>query len=315
MTEFITNKVNPDVLPNLTIWGWDVALYLFLGGIGGGLLIISAALILLRKDGIFSKGERRGEYSGIVQTASLLAPVSLGVGMLFLFIDLEFKLHVWRFYTNFNWQSPMSWGSWLLLLFFPFSFLQIVVVFKGFYNQAPALQHWAHRLEPYLNKIAFVNVHVGAAIGVYTGILLSTFYARPLWSNSVLGFLFLFSGLSSAAALLVLFAPSREKTFYSKMDMYLIALEGFAATLFILGGITGSENMRDAMLMLITGAYAPWFWVLFVLAGLLVPLFLETLEVLGKIRFSPLVPFLVLAGGLSLRFIIVYAGQAVPTFA
>ena len=41
----------------------------------------------------------------------------------------------------------------------------------------------------------------------------------------------------------------------------------------------------------------------------------ETLEALGKIRFSAMVPVLVLIGSLSLRFIIVYAGQAAPTFA
>ncbi|MBF0278840.1 MAG: polysulfide reductase NrfD [SAR324 cluster bacterium] len=314
MTEFITNKVNPAVLPHLEIWGSDVAIYLFLGGLSGGLLVISAAMVLLQNGGIFNKNRPRENYSGMVQVASLLAPVLLGIGMLFLFLDLEFKLHVWRFYTNFNITSPMSWGSWLLILFFPFSALQALVVFKNYYQRAPKFQQLAAVMESQLDKIAFINVHVGLAIGVYTGILLSTFYARPLWSSPALGFLFLFSGLSSAAALLLLFAPREEKTFFSKMDMYLIALEGFAATLFILGGMTGIETAKEAMLLLLVGPYAPWFWVLFVLGGLIVPLLLETFEAIGKIKFTPLVPLLILVGGLSLRFIIVFAGQSVPTF-
>ncbi|MBF0286795.1 MAG: polysulfide reductase NrfD [SAR324 cluster bacterium] len=315
MTELVTNKINPNVIPHLHIWGWDVAIYLFLGGIAGGLLIISAAMILLQKGGIFSPEEQTAEYSRQIQVASLLAPVLLGVGMFFLFLDLEFKMHVWRFYTNFNLTSPMSWGSWALLIFFPFSVFQAIVVCQ--FSQIPRflfLASWESTLKPYLNKIAAVNVHVGMGIGVYTGILLSTYYARPLWSNTVLGFVFLLSGLSSAAALLLLIAPSREKQLYSKIDMYIIAAEGFATTLFILGGITGTENMKNAMLYLIAGPYAPWFWILFVLAGLIIPLVLETLEAIGKIRFSPFVPLLVLIGSISLRFIIVYAGQEIPTF-
>ena len=102
---------------------------------------------------------------------------------------------------------------------------------------------------------------------------------------------------------------------FSKMDMYFISLEGFATTLFIIGGITGSENIRDAMFYLISGPYAPWFWVVFVLGGMIVPLMLETLEAISRIRFTVLVPLLVLTGSLTLRFIIVYAGQAFPTFA
>ncbi len=316
MTEFVTNKINPHVLPNLHIWGWDVAIYLFLGGIAGGLLIISSAMILLQKGGIFNPSERVEEYNKQIQIASLLAPVVLGAGMFFLFLDLEFKTHVWRFYTHFNLTSPMSWGSWALLIFFPFSVFQAIVVCR--FSSKPSflfLARWEKLLEPYLNKIAAVNVHVGMGIGVYTGILLSTYYARPLWSNTVLGFVFLLSGISSAAALLLLIAPSREKQFYTKIDMYIIAAEGFATTLFILGGVTGTESMKNAMFYLIAGPYAAWFWILFVLSGLIIPLILETLEAIGKIRFSPLVPLLVLVGSISLRFIIVYAGQDVPTFA
>ena len=41
---------------------------------------------------------------------------------------------------------------------------------------------------------------LGVVLGIYTGILLSAFGARPLWNSAVLGLLFLISGLSSAAA-------------------------------------------------------------------------------------------------------------------
>ena len=169
--------------------------------------------------------------------------------------------------------------------------------------------------EKNLNLVAMTNVHLGAGVGVYTGILLSTFYARPLWSSAILGFVFLLSGLSAAAALIMLLAPENEKLMFSKIDMYLISLEGFATTLFIVGGITGSENVREAMIYLISGNYAPWFWVVFVFGGMILPLMLETLESLKKVKYSPIVPILVLLGSITLRFVIVMAGQEFPTFA
>ena len=41
-----------------------------------------------------------------------------------------------------------------------------------------------------------------SALGIYTGILLNTMVARPLWNSAILGPLFLFSGLSAGAALI-----------------------------------------------------------------------------------------------------------------
>jgi len=40
---------------------------------------------------------------------------------------------------------------------------------------------------------------------------------------------------------------------------------------------------------------------------------MEGLEVMGKVRYSFIIPVLVLVGSLSLRIIIVYTGQALPT--
>ena len=40
-----------------------------------------------------------------------------------------------------------------------------------------------------------------SALGIYTGILLNTMVARPLWNSAILGPLFLFSGLSAGAAM------------------------------------------------------------------------------------------------------------------
>lgn len=305
MVEIVSNKLNPDVLPHLAIWRWEVPVYLFLGGLAAGLLVISSMSLILRQ---------RAINKPTVKRAALLAPVLLSLGMFFLFLDLAFKVHVWRFYTAFVWTSPMSWGSWMLVVFYPFSVLQAMVVYKEELKAKFGGLGFLDVAEEHLEKIAVVNAHIGVGVGVYTGILLATFYARPLWSNAVLGLLFLLSGLSAAAALMLWMAPETEKRIYSRLDMYLLSLEGFALTVFIIGGLTGDANRAQAMWAFLTGPYAPAFFSITLLGGLLVPLVLETLETLGKTRYTFFVPLLVLIGSLSLRFILVFAGQAMPTF-
>ncbi|OGG98855.1 MAG: hypothetical protein A2600_13020 [Candidatus Lambdaproteobacteria bacterium RIFOXYD1_FULL_56_27] len=305
MIETVTNKLNPQVLPHLQVWGWEVPVYLFCGGLAAGLLVISSGILITRNEANFS-------YT--VRLSALLSPIVLSVGMFALFLDLAYKTHVWRFYTAFVPTSPMSWGSWLLMLFYPLAILQAVLLYEKQLESVGALKGLIGFFRPWKKLLAFVNVHIGSGIGVYTGILLATFYARPLWSNSVLGLVFLLSGMSSATALMLWMAPEEKKRFYSLVDMYLLSLEAFAITVLIIGGVTGSENSHLAMMNLITGNFAPWFWTVSLLGGILVPLSLETLETMGKVRFSPITPALVLVGGLSLRFILVFAGQANPTF-
>ena len=49
----------------------------------------------------------------------MLGLATISLGMLALFLDLEHKLYVWRLYLTMKPWSPMSWGSWILLLVYP----------------------------------------------------------------------------------------------------------------------------------------------------------------------------------------------------
>ena len=156
----------------------------------------------------------------------------------------------------------MSWGSWMLIIFFPLATLQAVIVNERWVGGINLLRNLISS-QPHLNLIAMINVHMGAGMGFTP----ESFF-RPLCKADLVqfhpGLCLSDVGAFIAAALVMLMAPRREKLMFSKMDMYFISLEGFATTLFIIGGITGSENIRDAMFYLISGPYAPWFWVVFV---------------------------------------------------
>ena len=300
VNEIMSTKINPSVLPHLHIWEWHIPIYLFLGGMAGGLLVITSIMIILkRKFGIGPKDEGDGCPCLAIRIGSALSPILLGIGMIFLFLDLAHPLYVWAFYTTIQPTSPMSAGSWILLAFFPLAILQAMLLNK---KQLRSLDVGIiHKIldwtENHMTLVALVNAHIGVGIGIYTGILLSFFSARPLWSSSILGMLFLVSGISAAAALMLLLAPKEEKPIYSTIDANAIWIELVTVGLFVLGGVTGSANSHGAMMHLISGdvqlaglSYMTWFWGIFIAAGLVV------------------------VGGLVLRFLIVYAGQTYHTF-
>ena len=239
----------------------------------------------------------------------------LSLGMFALFLDLEHKLYVWRLYTTFEFTSPMSWGSWILILVFPALLLNTLVeIPKPFRNRIPVFDRISAFIQqrPMLAKnIGVLNMLAGAVLGMYTGILLSALGARPLWSSSMLWVLFLTSGLSSAAALVHMITTDRtERELSAKADNGFLIFELFVFVLFFVGTVTSTQAHRNAAALLLTGSYAAVFWVFVILLGIIIPLTIQLLAVNHKVRHTPVAPLMVIAGGIALRFVIVYAGQA-----
>ena len=305
----VTARGNELIDPSLHIWTWEVAMYLFLGGLTAGIMVFAAFMTLLNKD---------EEAPFATKRLAVLAPIVLSLGMTTLFLDLEHKLFVFRFYTAFQPTSPMSWGAWILIVIYPVAILQILSTFRtGFGFLAALVDGFApgRKLldfcERYRREIAMVAVPFGLALGVYTGILLSAFSARPFWNSGVLGPLFLISGMSTAAALVALVAQRHsEKELFTRIDLVLIIAELSLVALFLVNLGSGSGQQIEALQSIMGGDYTLVFWVLFVGIGLLIPLLLEILEISGINRtFAVLAPVLVLVGGYALRQVMVDVGQ------
>ena len=73
--------------------------------------------------------------------------------------------------------------------------------------------------------------------------------------------------------------------------------------------VSGGSAGAAAAASFLGGTYAAPFFMLVVLAGLVVPFALEWLE-WRRLAPTLMTPILVLVGGLALRFIIVFTGQA-----
>jgi protein NrfD len=305
----VTARSNALIDPSLHIWTWEVAMYLFMGGLTAGIMIIAALMTLRNKDQVAPFATTR---------LALLAPIALSFGMTTLFLDLEHKLFVYRFYTSFQITSPMSWGAWILVVVYPISVLQILSTVRTGY---PSLASFVDRLaigrlitdwcERNRNEIAYTVIPFAVALGIYTGILLSAFGARPFWNSGVLGLLFLVSGLSTAAALVVLIARQKsEKALFTGLDLVLIFAEIALVALSLISLASGSGQHIEALQLVMGGPYTLEFWVLFVGIGLLIPALLEILEISGISKsLAMLAPVLVLIGGYALRQVVLDAGQ------
>jgi formate-dependent nitrite reductase membrane component NrfD len=184
---------------------------------------------------------------------------------------------------------------------------------EPFQGKVPLFDRWSAALNKHpvlIKNIGVANMLLGTLLGMYTGVLLSSFGARPLWNSAMLWMLFLVSGLSAAAAFVHLIATDQyERELLAKADNAFLTLELFVFGGFITGLLTSTRVHIEAVRLLLDGPYAPAFWVLVIGMGILLPLTIQLLAVNHKVKHTAVAPLLVLAGGLALRFVIVYAGQ------
>jgi protein NrfD len=306
MRELVFTRTNPMIDPHLQIWGWEIPVYLFLGGLVAGMMIISGYFLF------------KGRHKEMTCSCLTLPPVAillLSIGMLALFVDLEHRWYFWRMYTTFQPTSPMSWGSWILLLVYPALLANALIrIPPPVERRLPFLVRLSkaiHRHPGVVTAIGVANMTLGVALGIYTGILLSAFGARPLWNSAILGLLFLTSGLSSAAAFVHMVSRDKvESVMLAKADNGFLTLELVLILLFLIGLVSSTRVHLEAAMLVLTGPYAPAFWVFVIGLGIVVPLFLQSLAVRHRIAHTPVAPILVVAGGLALRFVIVAAGQS-----
>lgn len=306
MFELISTRNNPMIDPGLHVWGFEIPLYLFLGGFVAGLMVLSGVA--------FIRGghERR---SSVYSDLPLIGLVLLSLGMLALFLDLEHKLYVWRLYVTFELASPMSWGAWILILVYPVLLAGVVLrPPSAALWFVPGLEELSGRWKADRSKVRWIgiaSIASGIGLGIYTGILLSSLGARPLWSSALLGPIFLVSGLSAGAAFSHMMARDRvESEGLARADNAFLVTELALIALFLIGLMSAGEAQAQAAGLLIGGPYTAVFWALVVGAGILVPLLIQTLAVTHRIAHTKVAPVLVLLGGLALRFVLVYAGQA-----
>lgn len=309
--------------PHVDVWGFGIPLYLFIGGLAAGILLFATYFYI--------KG-KADSMPITVKISTIIPPFIIAIGLIFLIEDLHHKLYFWQLMIHFKVASPMSWGTWILtiILFisilWPLSFIDDIKVFFE-ENNKKRLAKWSGKVQNIMKKVpllpklvelttknrktlAYITFFLAISLGIYTGILLSSFNARPLWNTSILGPLFLVSGVSTGAAAIMWLSNNKaEKALFSRIDLVLIGIELTLIFLMFLGMAWGPEIYQQTAGMFLGGEFTAVFWGVFVGMGLILPAILEALELKGLHVPIALPAFLILLGGLIFRVIMVVAGQ------
>ena len=294
-------------------WGWWIILYFYLGGIAAGAFFMATLIELFG-------GE---EDEGLARAGYLIAFPLISLCGLFLVLDLEQPLRFWHmlfksevvkeaFHEGWPWSgsswrvmahapllkywSPMSVGSWALLVFSLCSFLSFV---SALWPDG-RLSRWLHH-RGIRRTLQVVGCGVGFFIAAYTGSLLSA-TNQPIWSDSVwIAPLFLTSAASTGIAAIILLARYRRTAAADALDrlewanLWALGLEAVAFAVFL--GSLGA---------LLVPTLSSWHGRVFVFGtlflGLLMPLAVHLrLGVSGQ-RSAFLAASLALVGGFLLRY-------------
>jgi len=302
---FVSGRNIPNIDPYLHIWHWQIPIYLFLGGLAAGILFLAAVYTIIGKE---------KEMQATVKWAPFIVPFALIIGLFMLFLDLKHKLYFWQLYTTIRLESPMGWGAWVLMIMTPISIIWSASYVREVFPNWDWKFKFLYTFEAWVIKnrwyIAWPMAIYAVILGIYTGILLSAFNARPLWNTTILGPLFLVSGMSTGAACIILMSKNHEeRRLIGRLDLLFIAVELFFIVHMIMGFLAGSQVQIDAANLFLGGQFTVPFFVFVILLGLLLPAVLEVLELVG-FKVPIIIPaILVLLGGLIFRFIMVEAGQ------
>ena len=286
-------------------WQWLIILYFFVGGLAGGSYFLAALIDFFGRP--LDRPLARLGYS--------IAFVMTVVSGILLILDLGKPLRFWHMLIQsergvpmFKAWSPMSVGSWALLVFGAFAFVSFLAALaEGDRIRWPALAVLRPPRVPGA-IVAIIGGLLGFFVAGYTGVLLAV-TNRPIWSDTnLLGLAFLVSAASTSAALMLLLASRRPTTApgihaLERFDSWLLVLE-----LIVLIALVASLG---SLARLWLNAWGVLVVLGVVVLGIVVPLVLQS-------RRGPRAPFgvpaaaaLVLVGGFLLRVVIVLSSEAV----
>ncbi|HWR73584.1 MAG TPA: NrfD/PsrC family molybdoenzyme membrane anchor subunit [Nitrospirota bacterium] len=293
-------------------WEWYyIAMYFFIGGVSAGAYFIGSLAELMG----FEK------HRQVSRIAYYLAFPLICITPILLIADLGRPERFWHLFFSpgpgmpyMNILSPLSVGTWALLIYSGMTFLSFLNVLVADGRLTSPLLKKLHELFGRLpHKVyAAIGSFFGFFVAGYTGVLLNI-TALPLWAGTdpLIGSLFIVSGASTGAAAIVLVMAWQRMTAGNDIER-LEVLDRIAMI---------AEIAVLVLMVIVAGQYAlpllrGWYGVLFlggaVFLGILVPLGLQwtgSRQAVGAFDRTILSSSLVLFGGAILRIALVQAGQ------
>jgi formate-dependent nitrite reductase membrane component NrfD len=285
-------------------WGWLIVLYFFIGGLAGGSYFLAALIDL------FGRREDRP----LAHLGYYIAFPCVALSGVLLTLDLGRPLRLWHMIIESNtyrpmlkYWSPMSIGSWALLIFGFFTFLSFLAARAEDGRIARPRFAALRPPGPLGTVVAALGGSAGFYVAGYTGVLLAV-TNRPIWSDTpLLGMLFVVSAASTSAALIMLLAHRSGLTTPALADLH--HMDDWMLVLELLVVIAVVVSLGP-----VARAWLNVWGVLFLLAiavGVIVPLVLSWRARQRREWSVPTVTGLVLLGGFLIRMVIVFSSEAI----
>ena len=295
-------------------WQWYIVCYFFLGGLAGGCYFIAA---LIDQFG-------RAEDRPLARIGYYVAFPAVVISGLLLTADLGRPFRFWHMLIERNtlqpmikpW-SPMSFGSWALLIFGFFTFLS----FMGALAEEESYRWRSFRRLRFTmfravrpptvggKIVALFGGIAGLFVAGYTGVLLAV-TNRPIWADTpLLGMLFTVSAASTSAALLMLLGQRYGWR----------TLPGMAALQRMDGLVLALELLvLIAVCLSLGSALHGWLnvWGVALVVGVVIPGILIPLAISWRHRHQARPNFaavatLVLIGGFLLRVVVIFSSEMI----
>ena len=289
-------------------WGGMIAIYLFLAGIAGGAFLTASLTDLFSKK----------QYPKVIRSGAYISLVTIIFGLGLLVVDLGRPFSFWKLLLNVNLGSVMSIGVFIVSGFTGLSFVYGYLIWSSAAaqkkihltsaNTEVAATSAGKGIYALRKPVAALGILFSVATATYTGFLLSAVTTNTFWHTPFLGIegipflpiLFLVSASSTGlAATLIGAFNSGDLTAYKKADMVLIIVEIVLISILYL----------SVKPIFFSGSMGALFWFGVVSVGLVVPLLLSIYGI--AIHKNVILPVcgMVVIGGLSLRYFVVYTGQ------
>lgn len=262
-----------------------IAFAFFLGGISGGLYLVSAYFDNLL--GMF---------------VAWLLSMAMGVSYM---IHLSHPMRFWRMLM----KPKTSWiarGFIFIMLFIGLTTIQLI------------LSQWAPDATAAITTLKVLAGIFAFAQSIYTGFAVSYVSAIKVWNSAIVPVLFVTCGLTGGMAILLAIMMGEDSAQIMALEntirVVLIALAVIIGV-YLWNTTYSGTSAKEAVLRLIGGSLAPLFWIGVFLFGIVIPVTISvTTYFTGNAADGLLITAVVseIIGGLALRFSILKAGMYTP---
>jgi formate-dependent nitrite reductase membrane component NrfD len=216
-------------------WRWEIAIYLYMAGMGAGSFVVGMFTNWLENPSITIQVS--GFSIDIAKFVLLGGPILAAMGAPFLILDLGIRR---RFlYACLN--PKTSWVARGFLILSTFIILGLAILVISFFY--PTV--FTKRPSPWL-ALEILSLVFAFATAIYTGVLLKSVKYVSLWNTPLLPILFLVSALSTGTMVILLstlgygYLVSRGEWFYKMINLWvcfgqiLILIECFVLALYFM---------------------------------------------------------------------------------